>query len=73
MCKKKSGATAIELANKDFLESVARALYPGGVMFAPADSFWLDNFTLEDTIAECRQIFKRDDWICALLQRRADN
>ncbi|KAL3744396.1 hypothetical protein ACJRO7_013637 [Eucalyptus globulus] len=51
-------ATAIELANKDFLESVARALYPGGVMFAPADSFWLDNFTQEDTIAECRQIFK---------------
>ncbi|KAL3744306.1 hypothetical protein ACJRO7_013551 [Eucalyptus globulus] len=52
------GATAIELANKEFLESMACALRLGGVMSAPADSFWLDNFTLEDTIAECRQIFK---------------
>ncbi|KAL3744369.1 hypothetical protein ACJRO7_013611 [Eucalyptus globulus] len=52
------GATAIELANKEFLESVARALRPGGVLSAPADSFWLDNFTLEDTIAKRCQIFK---------------
>ncbi|KAK3435805.1 hypothetical protein EUGRSUZ_C00527 [Eucalyptus grandis] len=52
------GATAIELANKEFLESVARPLHPRGVMSAPADSFWLDNFIVEDTIAECRQILK---------------
>ncbi|XP_056176764.1 spermidine synthase 2-like [Syzygium oleosum] len=52
------GTTAIELANKEFLESVARALSHGGVMSAPADSFWLDNFQMEDTINECRKIFK---------------
>lgn len=56
--KKNSGTTAIELANKEFLESVARAIRHGGVMSAPADSFWLDNFQMEDTINECCKIFK---------------
>ncbi|KAF8016647.1 hypothetical protein BT93_H1998 [Corymbia citriodora subsp. variegata] len=52
------GTIAIELANKEFLESVAQALRRGGVMSTPADSFWLDNFQLEHKIDECHKIFK---------------
>ncbi|XP_030530452.1 spermidine synthase 2-like [Rhodamnia argentea] len=51
------GTIGLELANKEFLESVARALRPGGVMSTPADSFWLEDFTVEDTVAQCRPIF----------------
>lgn len=53
-----SGAYATELSDEDFLESIAKALKPGGVMSTPADSVWLKNFAMEDTIALCRKIFK---------------
>ncbi|KAL3744120.1 hypothetical protein ACJRO7_013386 [Eucalyptus globulus] len=42
------GTLAIELADKEFLESVARTLRPGGIMSTPAD----------DKIDECHKIFK---------------
>lgn len=53
-----SGAYATELSNEDILKSIAKALKPGGVMSAPADSIWLNNFAMEDTITLCRNIFK---------------
>ncbi|KAL0535415.1 hypothetical protein IC582_029745 [Cucumis melo] len=52
------GAYATELSNEDILKSIAKALKPGGVMSAPADSIWLNNFAMEDTITLCRNIFK---------------
>ncbi|KAM1129151.1 hypothetical protein ACFX2I_038942 [Malus domestica] len=53
------GATAQELSDKDFLESVARALRPGGVLSTPADSFWSKDFVnFADTVANCHKIFK---------------
>ncbi|KAJ8753584.1 hypothetical protein K2173_022825 [Erythroxylum novogranatense] len=51
------GTLAEELADKSFLESVARALRPGGVMACPADSLWKDEFSVSDTVASCRKIF----------------
>ncbi|KAA0055218.1 spermidine synthase 1-like [Cucumis melo var. makuwa] len=52
------GAYATELSNEDILKSIAKALKPGGVMSAPADSIWLNNFAMEDTITLCLD-FKR--------------
>ncbi|KAG5153734.1 hypothetical protein JHK82_011703 [Glycine max] len=52
------GPIAEVLADKCFLESVAKALRPGGVLSAPADSLWLKNFVVADTIANCKKIFK---------------
>ncbi|RVX18575.1 Spermidine synthase 2 [Vitis vinifera] len=51
------GPSALELADKH-LESVARALRPGGVLSTQAESMWNKNFILEDIIADCRKIFK---------------
>lgn len=53
-----SGPSAQELADKHILESVARALRPGGVLSTQAESMWNKNFILEDIIADCRKIFK---------------
>ncbi|CAK9311939.1 unnamed protein product [Citrullus colocynthis] len=52
------GAYATELSNEALLKSIAKALKPGGVMSTPADSIWLNNFAMEDTITLCRDIFK---------------
>ncbi|KAG6584230.1 hypothetical protein SDJN03_20162, partial [Cucurbita argyrosperma subsp. sororia] len=52
------GAYATELSDEDFLKSIAKALKPGGVLSAQADSVWIENFTMEDTITRCRNIFK---------------
>lgn len=52
------GPAAKELGDKVFLESVANALRPGGVLCAPAESLWFENFNIEEIKAECRQIFK---------------
>ncbi|KAG5101954.1 hypothetical protein JHK84_046923 [Glycine max] len=70
------GHSADVLADECFLESVAKALRPGGVFSAPADSLWHKNFVVADTIANCKKIFKGSvnyawttwgDWIHALL------
>ncbi|KAK7291644.1 hypothetical protein RIF29_06952 [Crotalaria pallida] len=52
------GPIADVLADNCFLESVAKALRPGGVLSAPADSFWQKDFVIADTIANCKKIFK---------------
>ncbi|RZB56042.1 Spermidine synthase isoform E [Glycine soja] len=52
------GHSADVLADECFLESVAKALRPGGVFSAPADSLWHKNFVVADTIANCKKIFK---------------
>ncbi|XP_023000661.1 spermidine synthase 1-like [Cucurbita maxima] len=52
------GAYATELSDEGFLKSIAKALKPGGVLSAQADSVWIKNFTMEDTITRCRNIFK---------------
>ncbi|XP_020227876.1 spermidine synthase 2 [Cajanus cajan] len=52
------GPIAEVLADNCFLESVAKALRPGGVLSAPADSLWHENFVVADTIANCKKIFK---------------
>ncbi|KAA8540839.1 hypothetical protein F0562_024802 [Nyssa sinensis] len=52
------GPAAQQLSDKSFLESVAKALRPGGVVSCPAESIWLRDFVVEDTIALCRKIFK---------------
>ncbi|OIW17723.1 hypothetical protein TanjilG_29073 [Lupinus angustifolius] len=52
------GPIADVLADDCFLESVAKALRPGGVLSAPADSFWHKDFVIPDTIANCKKIFK---------------
>ncbi|TKY55186.1 Spermidine synthase [Spatholobus suberectus] len=52
------GPIAEVLADNCFLESVAKALRPGGVLSAPADSLWHKNFVVADTIANCKKIFK---------------
>lgn len=53
-----SGSGVQGPAEKNILESVARALRPGGVMSAPAESMWHKSFSLEALTADCRQIFK---------------
>ena len=53
-----AGHSADVLADECFLESVAKALRPGGVFSAPADSLWHKNFVVADTIANCKKIFK---------------
>nr|POF15711.1 spermidine synthase [Quercus suber] len=52
------GPQAEELSDVCFLESVVRALRPGGVMSTPAESLWFKNFVIADTIAHCSKIFK---------------
>lgn len=52
------GPIAEVLADNCFLESVAKALRPGGVLSAPADSLWHKNFIVADTIANSKKIFK---------------
>ncbi|XP_061338601.1 spermidine synthase 1-like [Gastrolobium bilobum] len=52
------GPIAEVLADNCFLESVAKALRPGGVLSAPAESLWHENFIIADTIADCKKIFK---------------
>lgn len=53
-----AGPIAKELADSCFLESVAKALRPGGVLSTAADSLWHKNFVIADTIANCKKIFK---------------
>ncbi|KAK7389046.1 hypothetical protein VNO78_23878 [Psophocarpus tetragonolobus] len=52
------GPIAEVLADNCFLESVAKALRPGGVLSAPADSLWHKNFVVADSITKCKKIFK---------------
>ncbi|KAM3751666.1 hypothetical protein ACB098_04G127200 [Castanea mollissima] len=52
------GPQAEELSDICFLESVVRALRPGGVLSSPAESLWFKNFVIADTIAHCSKIFK---------------
>ncbi|KDP31122.1 hypothetical protein JCGZ_11498 [Jatropha curcas] len=47
-----------EVGDKYFLESVVKALRPGGVMSCQADSLWHAQFSVADSIARCRQAFK---------------
>ncbi|XP_061355263.1 spermidine synthase-like [Gastrolobium bilobum] len=53
-----TGPIAEVLADNCFLESVAKALRPGGVLSAPAETLWHENFIIADTIADCKKIFK---------------
>lgn len=53
-----TGPVAELRRNKHFLEVVAKALRPGGVMSAPAESMWRDDFVIADSIAYCKRIFK---------------
>ncbi|KAL2896384.1 Spermidine synthase [Bienertia sinuspersici] len=52
------GPDAKEVVDEGFLESVAKALRPGGVLCAPADSFWNHEFELDKIIAICSKFFK---------------
>ncbi|XP_061953622.1 spermidine synthase 2-like [Populus nigra] len=52
------GPEAEELADDCFMESVARALRPGGVMSCPADSLWHKEFSLADFVARCGKTFE---------------
>ncbi|KAG2408133.1 Spermidine synthase [Vigna angularis] len=54
----RDGPIAEVLADNCFLDSVAKALRPGGVLSAPADSLWHKNFVVADTIAKCKNVFK---------------
>ncbi|KAL9375307.1 hypothetical protein Peur_032186 [Populus x canadensis] len=74
------GPEAEELADDCFMESVARALRPGGVMSCPADSLWHKEFSLADFVARCGKTFEGsvsyawctwDDGFHALLRRGA--
>ncbi|XP_027921665.1 spermidine synthase 2-like [Vigna unguiculata] len=52
------GPIAEVLADSCFLDSVAKALGPGGVLSAPAESLWHKNFVVAESIAKCKNIFK---------------
>ncbi|XP_074317901.1 spermidine synthase 1-like [Silene latifolia] len=52
------GPAAEELADEDLLEAIATALRPGGVLCAPAESFWMKNLALDNVIAKCTKFFK---------------
>ncbi|WCJ36052.1 Spermidine synthase [Euphorbia peplus] len=47
-----------EIGDERFMELVARALRPGGVLSSPADSLWLQDFSIPDYIAKFRKVFK---------------
>jgi len=53
-----AGPIAEVLADNCFLDSVAKALGPGGVLSAPAESLWHKNFVVADSIAKCKNVFK---------------
>uniref|UniRef100_A0A803LB90 PABS domain-containing protein n=1 Tax=Chenopodium quinoa TaxID=63459 RepID=A0A803LB90_CHEQI len=52
------GYDANELVEEGLLETVAKALRPGGVLCAGAESFWNQEFDLESNISMCRKILK---------------
>ncbi|KAG8652542.1 hypothetical protein MANES_06G103200v8 [Manihot esculenta] len=52
------GPVEEEVGEKSFLESVAGALRPGGVLGCPAESLWNAEFSLSNSIAKCREAFK---------------
>ncbi|CAI0449901.1 unnamed protein product [Linum tenue] len=49
---------ALELVEKPFFETIARALRPGGVLCNMAESMWLHTHLIEDMISICRETFK---------------
>lgn len=49
---------AIQLMEKPFLETIARALRPGGVVCNLAESMWLHTHLVQDMISNCQQVFK---------------
>ncbi|XWS37374.1 hypothetical protein CRYUN_Cryun19dG0037500 [Craigia yunnanensis] len=52
------GPIAVELGDRRFLESVAKALRPGGVMSCPAEGPWQKDFNLAHMVANCRKVFR---------------
>lgn len=52
-----AGKDAVELADEDFLRSLAEALRPGGVVSTPADTIRCKDFSVDETFARCRRIF----------------
>ncbi|KAK9684697.1 hypothetical protein RND81_10G226100 [Saponaria officinalis] len=52
------GPAAEELADDDLLDSMAKALRPGGVLCAPVESWWMKTLKLDNVIAKCRKFFK---------------
>ncbi|KAI4384837.1 hypothetical protein MLD38_002939 [Melastoma candidum] len=49
---------AEQLVEKPFLEMIARALRPGGVLCNMAESMWLHTHLIEELISVCREMFK---------------
>lgn len=43
---------------KPFIQTIARALKPGGVLCNLAESMWLHTHLIQDMLAICRQTFK---------------
>nr|AUT32283.1 spermidine synthase SPDS [Saccharum hybrid cultivar Co 740] len=46
------------LVEKPFIQTIARALKPGGVLCNLAESMWLHTHLIQDMLAICRQTFK---------------
>ncbi|CAI9089173.1 OLC1v1023684C1 [Oldenlandia corymbosa var. corymbosa] len=46
------------LFEEAFLESIAKALRPGGVVCMQAESMWLHMHMIQDVFTKCKQIFK---------------
>ncbi|KAJ1259215.1 hypothetical protein BS78_10G137500 [Paspalum vaginatum] len=46
------------LVEKPFIQTIARALKPGGVLCNLAESWWLHTHVIQDMLAICRQTFK---------------
>lgn len=49
---------ALELVERPFFETAARALRPGGVFCSQAESMWLHTHLIQDMLAICRETFK---------------
>jgi len=43
---------------KPFIQTIARALKPGGVLCNLAESMWLHTHLIQDMLAICQQTFK---------------
>jgi spermidine synthase len=43
---------------KPFIQTIARALRPGGVLCNLAESMWLHTHLIQDMLSICRQTFK---------------
>ncbi|KAL9227438.1 hypothetical protein vseg_003126 [Gypsophila vaccaria] len=52
------GPAAEELADDDLLETMAKALRPGGVLCVPVESLWMKTLELDNVVSKCRKFFK---------------